>query len=203
MGRSSFAGFGRIANFSNSMGQSDVKASIPVLGVFQWVATRPGLEAIGGVTIGSILGGLVERGLMERVLGVTQISQKPLANIGSGLLTAVLAWELGRLIGSANIAKFGALFALGSKIKDMLVDSVIFDSILPHKTAMGQLRIPEGTQLPQLSQLRIPEGQELVGMGQMRIPEGTELPELSQEITTEEELLGQFEEEGDEESDLF
>jgi hypothetical protein len=112
-------------------------------------------------------------------------------------------WELGRLMKSANFAKFGAFYALGRTLEDMLtVPQVIArlkkDVLGLEGYRFGQLRIPDSEQLVGMSQLRVPDSQEL---GIVRIPEEQE---LSQEIVTEEELLGQFpEEEGEEESELF
>jgi hypothetical protein len=181
---------------SGALAAAEVRQSTPVIGAFQWIATRPGLEAFGGVASGALIGGLVSRGLFGSLL--KQDLGKPMVMVGSGLVSAVVAWEFGRLIGSGNIAKFGAAYALGRVLEDLLIKPQILASI-PF-SGMGQLRIPEDQQLVGLSQLRIPEEQELTGLNQLRVSEDTPVDD---EAVAEEELLGQFENELDEESDLF
>jgi hypothetical protein len=196
-----FMGLGRLAKFSDSIGMSEVKSSMPVIGAFEWLATGPGLQAFGGVAVAPIVHCLVKDGLMVKLL--KQKADNAFVQVGSGLLSAIAMWEIGRAIGSANFSKFGAFYSLGRTLEDMLTTKQIIERIqtaIGTKAAegMGQLRIPDTEQLVGMGQLRVPESQEL---GIVRIPEEQE---LSQEIVTEEELLGQFpEEEGEEESEVF
>jgi len=96
------AGLSSLSNMANSLGAAEVKASAPIIGSFQWMATRGGLEAVGGVTIGSLVGGVVSEGLFGRVFGLNTADALP--RVGAGLTSAIVMWELGRLVGSGGIS---------------------------------------------------------------------------------------------------
>lgn len=199
-----------------AIGEAEVQATIPVLGVLEYLGTTAGLEGLGGVTLSSFVYGLVEEGLMKRLFKLGADVTKPGYMLGTGLISAIVMWELGRLLGSAGVAKFGAFYALGKVIDSALVKPQVVDKLFAGMGYLGQQRVPEGAEFRGWSgfgQARIPEGAEIRGLGQQRVPEAAEFKDvdagLGQRIVTEEELLGAEADEsgimgeGDEESSLF
>lgn len=253
-----FNGLGSLGRMGASLADSEVSSSVPVLGVFQYLMSGPGLEAVGGVTLASIVGGLVSKLLFGKLLGLGQNVPSPagaapaaqppspssgatapsptpaapatpttpaassgtqglgddgtggssmkgaLVRVGSGLTSAVLMWELGRLTGSGNIGKFGAFYSLGRLIEEELVRPYVFAKI-PYLHTLGLSGYAYG-----LGQARVPDTQELRDLSylaQNRVPDTAEFNGLGQRIVTEEELLGDVGQEdqmaSDEDSNLF
>lgn len=183
-----FRGLGSIGNMGAGLADAEVASSAYVVGPFQYLASMPGLEALGGVGLASIVSGVVKRGLFGKVLNLSAQMGDPgwkgvATRVGSGAVSAAAMWELGRLIGSGNVAKFGAFYALGKVLEDELVNPYI----------MSKMTFLGGNGMYGLGQARIPDAQELRDLGylaQARIPDQDELRDIGQRVVTEEELLG-------------
>ena len=158
------------------------------VGAFQYLASMPGLEALGGVGLASIVSGVVSKGLFGKLLNLgglmADAGWKGVATrVGSSAVSASVMWEIGRLLGSGNVSKFGAFYALGRALENELVNPYIMTKI-PGLAGYGMYG---------LGQARIPDAQELRDLGylaQARIPDQDELRDIGQRIVTEEELLG-------------
>ena len=182
-----------------SLADAEVRASWPVVGPFQYLFSAPGLEAIGGVTLAGIVQPIIRQGLFGKLLGLNMDDSwmGRVTRFASVALSAITMWEVGRLLGSGNLAKFGAYYALGRGIEEGITKPYILKNIpgIPglagYGSGLGQVRIPDQDELGYLAQARIPDQDELRGMGQR--------------IVTEEELLGTVGEDGadDEESNVF
>lgn len=133
--RGGMAGLGRLANIADGLGEVEVAASMPVLGVFQWLATGPGLEALGGVALAPLVNAIVNKGLSA--VGMTAGT---MASAAGALVSAIAMWEFGRLVGSANIAKFGAFYSIGRAIEGMVTKPYIVEKIDMLKGSLGTYR---------------------------------------------------------------
>lgn len=185
---------GSLGRMGATLADAEVAASWPVLGPLQYLFSAPGLEAIGGVTLSSFLFGVVQEGLFAKML-MKENPYGTLGTIGSGLVTSIAVWELGRLLGSGNLAKFGAYFALGKVVESQLIKPYVLKKIFAGMQGwgLGQARVPEEQELRDVSYL-----------AQARVPEEQELRDVGQRIVTEEELLGDdVGAEADEESAMF
>lgn len=202
-GLGGLARFGSLARMGSNLADAEVAASWPILGPIQYLFSMPGVEAIGGVTLGSFLYGVVQEGLMGKVLAKGK-QMETLPTIGTGLISAVVMWELGRLVGSGNLAKFGAFYALGKTIDSLVMKPYVVDKIFPMAGYFGQARIPDTEELRGLGQARIADDQELRALAQARIADDQELrgEGLGQRIITEEELLGEEDEDENEENEV-
>lgn len=129
------AGLGRLANIADGLAEVEVAASMPVLGVFQWLATGPGLEALGGVALAPLVNAIVNKGLSA--VGMTAGT---MASAAGALVSAIAMWEFGRLVGSANIAKFGAFYSIGRAIEGMVTKPYIVEKIDMLKGSLGTYR---------------------------------------------------------------
>lgn len=225
-----FADITGIAEMGGNLADAEVAGSMPVVGVFQWLATRPGLEAFGGVALGSIVNGLVKGGLFIGDKSLMKADKdNMLWQVASGLVSAVTIWEVGRLIGSGNIAKFGAFYAIGKLVEDTIINPFIMkqiglgqDVLLPGikrpdyavnpLSGFGTVREPDTASIGDFSlgQARVFENQNLVGMGTVREPDtasiGTVRIPDSQMVGVgegEEGEVGQYGEELSEESEVF
>lgn len=226
------ANFDNVAEMGANLADAEVTASMPVVGVFQWLATRPGLEAFGGVALGGIVDGLVRGGLFGKLIKADM--SNPVWRISGGLVSAITMWELGRLIGSGNIAKFGAFYALGKLVEGEITNPFIMkqldlgqDVLLPGikrpdyavnpLSGFGTVRVPDTQSIGdyELGQARVFENQNLVGLGTVRVPDtqtiGTvRVPDtqtIGQEMIPTEEMegaeVGQYGDELSEESEVF
>lgn len=190
-----FKGLGSLGNMGAGLADAEVASSMYVVGPFQYLMSMPGLEALGGVGLASIVSGLVSKGLFGKLLNLgaqmADAGWKGVATrVGSGAVSAAAMWELGRLIGSGNVAKYGAFYALGRVLENELVNPYIMKQI-PGLNGFGMYG---------LGQARIPDAQELRDLGylaQARIPDQDELRDIGQRVVTEEELLGGVGEEED------
>jgi hypothetical protein len=157
------AGLGRLANITDGLAEVEVAASMPVLGVFQWLATGPGLEALGGVALAPIVTALVAKGL-----SLVSDALKPEQMMGRAagtLVSAIAMWEFGRLVGSANIAKFGAFYTIGRAIEGMVTKPYIVDKVDMLKGFLGTYR--ESDFMPQLGRIVLPD-ESYVNIGDTR-----------------------------------
>lgn len=193
-------GLGSMGRMGANLADAEVAASWPIVGPFQYLVSGAGLEAIGGVTLAGIVQPIIRQGLFGKLLGMDMAEpgmMGMLKRFASVALSSIAMWEIGRLLGSGNLAKFGAFYALGRGIEEGITKPYILKNIpgIPGLSGYG------------LGQARIPDQDELRGMGylsQARIPDQDELRGLSQRIVTEEELLGTVGEGGDdEESNVF
>jgi hypothetical protein len=183
-----FRGLGSIGNMGAGLADAEVASSMYGVGAFQYLISMPGLEALGGVSLASIVSGIVSKGLFGKLLNLgpamADAGLKGVATrVGSAAVSAAAMWELGRLLGSGNLAKFGAFYALGRAVENELVNPYIMTKI-PGLAGFGMYG---------LGQARIPDAQELRDLGylaQARIPDQDELRDIGQRIVTEEELLG-------------
>jgi len=192
----------------NGMGEAEVKATMPVFGVIEYLGSTAGLEALGGVTLSSFVGGVIEEGLINRTLKMTMGA--PITQIVTALASGIAMWELGRLLGSGNIAKFGAFYAFGKAIDQAIIGPQVVKKVFGmggySGYGLGQARVPDAEELRGFGQARVPDAEELRGLGQARVPDAEELRDLSQRVVTEEELLGDVGDgvgQGDEESAVF
>jgi hypothetical protein len=154
------SGLGSLANMSGNLGDAEVKASMPVFGVLEYLGTGTGLEALGGVTLAAFVSGAVDYGVMTKLIGTD--ATKPMAQIGTALISGIVMWELGRIMNSGNIAKYGAFYAFGKAIDNLLIKPQVVDKLF-HVGMSGY----------GLGQARIPDQDTLVGwgLGQERIPD--------------------------------
>jgi hypothetical protein len=185
-----------------NLADAEVNASMPVIGAFQYLASAPGLEAIGGVGLAGIVDPIVKKGLFGKLLNINLAEagfMGALKRVGATAVSAAAMWELGRLLGSGNVAKFGAFYVIGKLIESEITAPYVVSKI-PGLAGygLGQARIPDQDELRDLSylaQARIPDQDELRGEG------------MGQRIVTEEELLGETGAVGeggdDEESNVF
>jgi hypothetical protein len=156
------AGLGSLANMSGNLGDAEVKASMPVFGVLEYLGTGTGLEALGGVTLSAFVTGAVNLGVMQKLFKLdAAAAAKPMATLGTALISGVIMWELGRILNSGNIAKYGAFYAFGKAIDQLLIKPQVVDKLFPAMSGYG------------LGQARIPDQDTLVGwgLGQERIPD--------------------------------
>ncbi len=217
------SGLGRLASMGDAIGQAEVTASTPILGVFEWMATTPGLEALAGVAAAPFVTGLVGMGInavMPPAEGETETPM--LKTVAQSLISAIGVWELGRLVGSGNIGKFGAFYIFGRLIESQVSARVVGDE-MAEKMGLGQVLLPQikrpdyavnplsnfGTvRVPDTSEIgtvRVPDTSEI---GTVRVPDTSEIGTVripdyemeggvgQEETVTEEELLGQYEGEG-------
>lgn len=157
------ANLGRLANIADGLSEVEVAASMPVLGVFQWLATGPGLEALGGVALAPLVTALVAKGL-----SLVSDALKPEQMMGRAagtLVSAIAMWEFGRLVGSANIAKFGAFYTIGRAIEGMVTKPYIVDKVDMLKGFLGTYR--ESDFMPQLGRIVLPD-ESFVNIGDTR-----------------------------------
>jgi hypothetical protein len=186
---------GSLGRMGAHLADAEVSASWPVLGPLQYAITMPGLEALGGVTLGGFLYGVVQEGLFGKLL-MKGKQLEVLPQIGTGLISSIAMWELGRLVGSGNLAKFGAFYALGKMIDTLVMKPYVVNKIFALSGwGLGTMRVGDETELRGLPTL-----------GQARVSDDTELRgELGQRVVTEEELLGEASDEGasEEDSALF
>jgi len=229
-GRKGMRGLAGLADMANGLAEVEVANSMPVLGVFQYLATPAGLEALGGVALGAVVPGLVGRGIFGKLIGapINPLTGAPKDwywDVASSLVGAIGVWEFGRLIGAGNAAKFGAFYALGSLIDRLLLTPWVLDKILPvpgrPTSGLGQILFP-GVKRPDYATnplsgfgtVRIPDQDELKGLGTVRIPDqdpslgtvripDTEMVGVGEDIVTEEELLGQDDGTSVEDSEIF
>ena len=190
--RSGMRGIEGLANASASLADVEVSRSLPVVGLFQYAATRGGLEALGGAALAPVVSGLVKRGLFQKILGGDKggyfNEAGKTGDVLSSLTSAVVVWELGKVVGSGNIAKFGAFSIISGLIERLIVkpfvmpsvglgymsDGVLFPNIRRSDYAvnplsgLGTVRVPD-TQ--SLGQVRLFENQDLVGLGTVRVPD--------------------------------
>jgi len=213
-----FAGLGYLANVSSGFGQLEVAATMPIVGAFQWLATGPGLEALGGVALAPVLNAVVSVGLDKIGFGAKKGGWNPMGYAAGQLVTAIGMWELGKAVGSANIAKFGAFYAMG-KLVETLVTNPLLKNIEAISKAtflgLGTMRVSDPADIGQvllpgmtrpdyatnpLSGVRIPDAE---GIGSVRIPDaegvGAEAEIEVGDIGEEAEV----EVSGEESSDLF
>lgn len=220
-GRRSY-GLSGLANASASLADAEVLKSMPVVGIFQYVGTRGGLEALGGAAIAPVVDLLVSKGLFGRLLGGNKGGfLNPNAQIGgvlSSLTAAVVTWELGKLVGSGNIAKFGAFSILSGLIQRQIVNPWIAPALglqgfgdeailFPGKrrydyatnplSGLGTVRVPDDQGI---GQVRLFENQDLVGLGTVRVPDDQGIGTVR---VPDDQGIGQDEEdEGDEGEDV-
>ena len=165
-----------LANVADGIGQVEVAASMPVVGAFQWLATGPGLEALGGVALAPVVAGLVGK-LISFIPGV-QGASGVIANVvkvAQGLVSSILMWEFGKLVGSANIAKFGAFYAIGRTVESMVTVPLVFGNLPQVFSPLGEVRIPD---MQSNLGLILPDQAELVGLGTRRIADSAEMGQV-------------------------
>ena len=175
------AGLGHVAEVGDAFGQAEVAASMPILGVFQWLATPAGLGALGGVALAPIFGAIIGKAMRALNIDLTN----PLAATGGAILTSVALWEFGRLVNVPNISKFGAFYIFGRLLETQLTNPFIIQKV--GLAGLGTMRIPDVES----------------NLGTMRVPD---VDQIGAESMTEEELLGADaaeDEVGAEDSDLF
>jgi hypothetical protein len=208
-------GLNGLVNLGEGIGQAEMTATAPVIGVFQWAATRPGLEAIGGVALAPIVSAIVMKIATKINLPMTS----PIGRIGVSLVSAIAIWELGKAIKSPSVGKFGALYVLGRMIETEVTAPYIMPKV--GLAGLGTLRVPDTQSIGQvlfpnihrgdyavnplsgLGTVRIPDQSELVGLGQERVPDTAS---IGAQIVTDEELLGEgfgADEAAEEDSDVF
>jgi hypothetical protein len=200
-GLGSFFGLKGLGYSSMMAGLADasVAGSMPIVGPFQMAASMSGLEALGGVSLSPIITAAAKKltGMLTFLKPADPGIMGLLSRFAPVALSAVGSWELGRLVGSGNLAQYGAMYAFGRFIEDELVKPYVLPKI-PGLSGFG------------LGQARIPDQDELRDLGylsQARIPDQDELRDVSdvgQRIVTEEELLGDVgDEEPSEDSAMF
>lgn len=166
------ANLGYIANVADGLAAVEVEATMPVVGAFQWLATAPGMEALGGVALAPLVGAVVAK-LLNFIPGLSGQMGKPMGQVATSALTAIGMWELGKGVGSPNIAKFGAFYALGRLVETQITNPFILNNVAmnPFKNfGLGTYR--EDDMSPIGDTVRIPDGQELVGIGDtVRVPD--------------------------------
>lgn len=150
--RHGMAGLGRLANIADGLGEVEVAASMPVLGVFQWLATGPGLEALGGVALAPLVNAIVNKGLSA--VGMTA---GVMSSAAGALVSAIAMWEFGRLVGSANIAKFGAFYSIGRAIEGMVTKPYIVEKIDMLKGSLGTYRESDTALLGGFGKIVLPD----------------------------------------------
>lgn len=223
------SGLGYLANISDGLGDAEVQASMPGVGVFQWLATGPGLEALGGVALAPVLGAVAAKAL-NFIPGLAGKMGGTMGQVATSALTAIGMWELGRAVGSAGLAKFGAFYALGRLVETQITNPFLLENaaMKPFKNfGLGTYR--ESDLAPIGDIVRIPDGQELLGIGDtvrvpdtstighvgdtVRVPDTSTIGEdddvdgMGQEMIPDTEMEGFGEDEeasvGAEDSDLF
>jgi hypothetical protein len=166
-------GLDQLANVTDGLGQVEVASSMPVVGIFQWLATGPGLEALGGVALAPLVGALIVKAL--DLIGVKQKDATGNANvlgaIASGLVSAITMWEFGRFVGSANIAKFGSFYAIGRVLEGLVVNPLLMKPLGLEGLGDTQ-RIPDTAPIGYMGKIVLPDETELVGVGDtQRVPD--------------------------------
>lgn len=161
--RRGVADMGRLANIADGLGEVEVAASMPVLGVFQWLATGPGLEALGGVAIAPLVNALVNKGL-----SAMNVPAGTMAAAAGALVSAIAMWEFGRLVGSANIAKFGAFYSIGRAIEGMVTKPYIVEKIDMLKGSLGTYRESDTALLGGFGRVILPDESVIAGIGDTR-----------------------------------
>lgn len=188
--RGGVGGLAGLAMASASLADAEVMRSMPVVGLFQYAATRGGLEALGGAAIAPVVSGLVSRGLFVKTFKVNVNDAQ--WDIASSLTSAVVTWELGKLIGSGSVSKYGAFSILSNLIDRQIVqrwiwknipgmsflgDSAILfpgvrrpDYAVNPLSGFGTVRIPDRDGI---GQVRLFENQDMVGLGTVRVPDNS------------------------------
>jgi hypothetical protein len=156
------AGLGRLANVTDGLSNVEVAATMPVVGVFQWLATGPGLEALGGVALAPVVGALVAKAL--DFVGLTRLDKlgkaNPVHTIASALVSAITMWEFGRLVGSAGIAKFGSFYSIGRAVESLITQPLVLANI-----GLGDTQRVPDLSSKFLGRVVLPDETELVGIG--------------------------------------
>jgi hypothetical protein len=175
--RSRMSGLNQLANIADGLADAEVQASMPVLGAFEWLATGPGLQALGGVALAPIMTSLA--GLLVSYIpkmkqtDVTQPGSHltPFGKVAAGALGAIGMWELGRAVGSSGLAKFGAFYALGRLVEEMVTKPFVIGKV-PNLKHFGLGTYRESDLAPIGDTVRIPDTQELLGVGDtVRVPD--------------------------------
>jgi len=164
------AGLGYLADIADGFGQAEVDASMPVVGAFQWLATGPGMEALGGAALAPIVNGIITMATSKMGLPVKWGDGKPAYRyiLLNGLLSAVAMWELGKAVRSANIAKFGAFYALGRTVEKVVTSQFLFSMDAFKDLGLGDTqRIPD-TSDKYIGTVRLPDEDTMVGLGTYR-----------------------------------
>jgi hypothetical protein len=160
--RGGMAGLGRLANVTDGLSQVEVASSMPVVGVFQWLATGPGLEALGGVALAPVVGALVAKALSA--MGLNKKNEKGETNVlgvaAGAIVSAIAMWELGRLVGSAGIAKFGSFYSIGRALEDMVIQPLVLKNI-----GLGDTQRTSDMSNKFLGRVVLPDETDLVGIG--------------------------------------
>lgn len=217
-------GMSGLADVGNGLAAVEVANSMPVVGVFQYLATPAGMEALGGVALGAVVPSLIGRGIFGKLVGakLDAATGQPADwywDVVSTLVSSVSIWEFGRLIGAGNAAKFGAFYALGGLLERWLLKPWVVDKVLPLSgMGLGQVLFP-GIKRPDyavnplsgMGTVRIPDTEELRGLGTVRIPDqdsmgtvripDTEMVGVGADIVTDEEMVGA--DDATEDSEIF
>jgi hypothetical protein len=183
-GKGHLSDIGEIALATDGLAQVEVASSAPVLGVLQWLGTTPGLEALGGVALAPLVGAIVTKALSAVGVPMTveyehkdaqgQVTKKTKPAIFgkalSGLLSAIALWEFGRLVGSANIAKFGSFYTFGRMLEDLVMQPFVMSPM--GLGGLGTVRVKDTESIGSLGKVVLPDTTELVGVGDIqRVPD--------------------------------
>lgn len=189
--RRKVAGLGSLSNAIGRLSYSEVKKSAPVVGGFQWMFSKSGLESVAGGAGGGLVLGLVDGVLMEKMDSEKKLDPRIRKGL-STVATSILMWELGKLMKSGMAAKIGFMYPIIKYIDDEFVQPTIVGGIKKgmgmEGFGFGQMRVPEQAAFSGLGQVRLPESTELVGLDQVRLPEESE--EGFDDVMYEEELQG-------------
>lgn len=219
-------GLAGLADASAALADAEVMSSTPVLGLFQWIGTRAGLEALGGAAVAPVVSSLVKGGLFGKLIKMD--TNTMIGDLAASLTSAVVTWELGKLVGSGNLAKFGAFSILSQLLNRQVIqpyvmktlglgylgdDAILFpgkrrgDYAVNPLSGIGTVRVPDDQSI---GQVRLFENQDLVGLGTVRVPDqepiGTVRVPDDQSIGQSEDdeaEVGQFEDEMAESSEVF
>jgi len=195
-----FAGLGYLANVGSGFGQLEIGATMPIVGAFQWLATGPGLEALGGVALAPVLNAVVSVGLDKIGFGPKKDGWNPMGYAAGQLITAIGMWELGKAVGSPNIAKFGAFFAMGKLVETLVTNPLLKNIEAVSKATylgLGTMRVEDSASI---GSVRIPDAESI---GSVRIPDAEAIGDEAEIEVGDVGEEAEVEVSGEESSDLF
>lgn len=187
---------GSLSNAVGRLSYSEVKKTAPVIGGFQWLFSRTGLESVGGGAGSALVCGLMDGFVMPKVDEMINKDKQmdPRITMGiSALVTSIAMWELGKVMKSGMVSKIGFLYPILKYADNVLVQPYIVNPLLGKNTdgtakGFGQMRVPDQAAFSGLGQVRLPESTELVGLNQVRLPEDSE--DGFEDVMMEEDLQG-------------
>jgi len=186
--RKAMRGLGSLQNAVGRLSLSEVQKSKPIIGGFQWLMSKPGLESVGGGAAGALTLGLVGTGISMADKGgkLPMWLKKGLTTLTS----SILMWEAGKLMKSGMAAKLGFMYPIVKLVDDELIQPYVIAPLQSKAgvSGLGQMRVPDAASFGRLAQLRLPEQTNLVGLSQIRLPEDSEAG--FEDVVTDEELSG-------------